>query len=84
MVTLAPPPLYDEIVELLASHADAERLRNFRLSPERQGRLDALLERNREGTLTADEIAELSAFERFEHVVRLLKIRGHRKQRSDA
>jgi hypothetical protein len=39
----------------------------------KQARLDERLEKNREGTVTDDEAAELDAYERFEHVVRLLK-----------
>ncbi len=45
-----------------------------------QERLDILLEKNREGTLTAEETAELDTFERFEHLVRLLKARVLQKQ----
>jgi hypothetical protein len=44
--------------------------------------LDELLERNREGTLTDDESPELDAYERFEHVVRLLKARVLQKRAS--
>jgi len=32
-----------------------------------------LLDKQRDGTLTVAETAELDAYERFEHVVRLLK-----------
>ncbi len=68
-------PVYDELVDLLAETADAERLLAFRLSPPRQRQLEELLEKNREGSLTPEESAELDDFERFEHVVRLLKAR---------
>jgi hypothetical protein len=73
--TLTSPPLYDELVDLLAAQADPEQLRAFRLSAERQQRLDDLLEKNREGRLEPDESAELEDFEQFEHIVRLLKAR---------
>lgn len=75
MATLDTTAVYDELVELLAETADRERLSNFRLSPRRQARLDALLEKNRSGSLAPSEAAELDDFERFEHVVRLLKAR---------
>ena len=52
--------------------ADAVRLSSFRMSQEKQFRLDALLEKNRQGKLTEDESAELDT---FEHLVRLLKAR---------
>lgn len=67
--------LYDELVDLLAANADRERLLSFRLSSAKQNRLDGLLEKNRDGTLTKEETAELDAFEHFEHLVRLLKAR---------
>ena len=67
--------LYDELVDLLAESADADRVLSFCLSPGNQGRLDSLLEKNRQGALTGDESAELDAFEHFEHLVRLLKAR---------
>lgn len=75
MSMLTEPALYDELIEVLAETADSDRVLSFRLSAPMQARLDRLLERNREGGLTADESAELDAFERFEHLVRLLKAR---------
>ena len=72
--------VYDEPVDLLADSADAVRLSSFRMSKEKQSRLDAMLEENRLGTLTEDESRELDAFEHFEHLVRLLKARMLKKQ----
>lgn len=67
--------VYEDLLDLLAQSADADRVLSFRLSPEKQARLDELLERNRHGRLTEEESAELDDFERFEHMVRLLKAR---------
>lgn len=75
MTLMDDTAVYDDLLDLLAESADAERVLAFRLSVPKQKRLDALLDRNREGTLTAQESAELDAYERFEHVVRLLKAR---------
>lgn len=72
--------VYDELLDLLAQSADQSRMLAFRLSSEKQRRLDDLLDKNREGTLSADELAELEAFEGFEHVVRMLKARVLQKQ----
>ncbi len=72
--------VYDELVDLLADSADAVRLSSFRISKEKQSRLDALLEKNRQGLLAEDESAELDVFEHFEHLVRLLKARTLKKQ----
>jgi hypothetical protein len=54
----------------------------FHLSDQKQARLDELLEKNREGTLTGEESTELDAYERFEHLVRLLKARVLQKRSS--
>ncbi|HSX81826.1 MAG TPA: hypothetical protein VLQ80_25080 [Candidatus Saccharimonadia bacterium] len=80
MATLDTHTVYDELLDLLADSADAQRVLAFRLSSLQQKRLDILLEKNREGTLTAEEMAELDTFERFEHLVRLLKARVLQKQ----
>ena len=73
MAPIDDATVYDDLLDLLAESADAKRVLAFRLSAAKQERLEALLDKNREGTLTAAETAELDAYERFEHVVRLLK-----------
>lgn len=75
MSTIDRSAIYDDLLDLLAESADAQRVLAFRLSDEKEARLDELLEKNREGTLTAEETAELDAYEQFEHLVRLLKAR---------
>ena len=82
MSTIDRPALYDELLDILAEGADAHCVLAFRLSAEKQERLDELLEKNREGTLTHEESLELDAYERFEHLVRLLKARLLQKQGS--
>jgi hypothetical protein len=74
------PALYDDLLDLLADSADAKRVLAFRLSEEKQTRLDELLDKNRDGTLTVEESSELDAYEQFEHLVRLLKARLLQKQ----
>lgn len=75
MATLDAPAIYDDLLDLLAESADAQRVLTFRLSDDKQARLDDLLEKNRAGTLTPAESIELDVYERFEHLVRLLKAR---------
>ena len=82
MAPLDDAAVYDDLLDLLAESADAERVLAFRLSAAKQERLDVLLDKNREGTLTVMETAELDAYERFEHVVRLLKARVLQKLRA--
>ena len=80
MSTVEHPLIYDELVDLLADSAAAEKLLAFRLSQHKQQRLDDLLAKNRAGILSAEELAELDAFEQFEHVVRLLKARVRERE----
>jgi hypothetical protein len=80
MFTIDHPAVYDDLLDLLAESADARRVLAFRLSHEKQARLDELLENNREGTLTNEELAELDVYERFAHLVRLLKARVLQKR----
>jgi len=80
MSTVDYPLVYDELVDLLAEDAVPDKVLSFQLSNEKQRRLDDLLSKNRDGTLTPQESAELDAFEQFEHVVRLLKARVREKQ----
>ena len=73
MSAVENPVVYEDLLEILAEGADLERLLAFRLPAEKQARLDALLEKNREGQLTDEDAAQLDTFEHVEHVVRLLK-----------
>lgn len=82
MATTDDAAVYDELLDLLVESANVDRVLAFRLSDAKQERLDALLDKNREGTLTAAETTELDAYERFEHVVRLLKTRVLQKLRA--
>jgi hypothetical protein len=44
--------------------------------------VDRLLEKNRRGTISPAESAELDEFERFERVVRMLKARSARNRKA--
>jgi hypothetical protein len=79
MATAESLPIYDELLDLLADTADIQRLLAFRLPPDRQARLDDLLEKNREGRLGESEHGELAEFERLEHLGRMLKARARQK-----
>jgi hypothetical protein len=83
MSTNNQPPVYDELVEFLASSAKPEQVLAFQLSDEKQNRLDDLLSKNRDQTLSPQESAELDAFEQFERVVRLLKARVRENRIND-
>jgi len=69
-------PIYDEIIDLIAGGATPDELANFRLSPDAQARAHELLERNREGVLSARDSAELDHFTQIEHMLGLIKVRA--------
>jgi hypothetical protein len=81
MSTVDYPLVYDDLVDLLARSAGVSELLDFKLSAAKQRRLDDLLAKNRGGTLTSTESAELDAYEQFEHLVRLVKARVRGRQR---
>lgn len=75
MSSINKSSLYEDLVDVLAEGVDRSRLASFHISKSKQNRLDELLLKNREGTLSPHEEVELATFEQLEHVVRLLKAR---------
>jgi hypothetical protein len=75
MSTINEHTVYDELLDLYVGTANAEQLRDFRLSPTQQGRLDFFLQSNREGTISINDRLELQEFEQLEHLGRMLKAR---------
>jgi hypothetical protein len=73
--TIEQGTVYDTLVDLLVQGGNRQEILKFRLDSEAQSRLNQLLEKNRNGVISAEEISELETFEQFEHVVRLLKAR---------
>lgn len=57
--TAARRTLTEEVADFLASGPSAGEIAHYRISPEAQERVSALMERNEAGTLTPDETAEL-------------------------
>ena len=72
----ATEPVYMELVDFVAHGSTAEQVANFRPSPEAQKRVAELLERQRELTLTEEEIAELDGFVQLEHILGLAKAKA--------
>ncbi len=75
MGTIEQGTVYDTLVDLLVQGGNRQEILKFRLDLEAQSRLNQLLEKNRNGVISPEEISELETFEQFEHVVRLLKAR---------
>ncbi len=63
----------NETITFLASSPSEQALRNFKFSSKIQQRMDELLERNRESSLTDNELKELDELLKLEHVIIMLK-----------
>ena len=70
---------YDEVLEFLTSTPTPEQIISFRPSETTESRISALLEANRNGTLSTEDRDELDEFEQIEHLMRRLKIRAQSK-----
>ena len=75
-ITIAQYSLYNEVIEFLASGPTARAIIAFRPSAEAQAQVTQLLDKNRAGTLTADEQAELDQYERLDYLMTLVKARA--------
>ena len=70
---------YDELIDVLTCGATTERLANFRSSPETQARVGELIERNKVGVITGEEIAEMEEYFAIEHVMIMTKARARQR-----
>lgn len=70
--TLGP---VEEIADFLASCPAPDELLRFRPSPQTQARAEELLEKLKDGCLSAEERKELDQFEQAERLMRLVKAR---------
>jgi hypothetical protein len=79
MATTNRSTLYDELLDLYANTPDVDKLLGYRLPPDKQERLETLLQKNRDGALTPEEQGELDEYEQLEHFGRMLKARVRQK-----
>ena len=77
----SPARIFDEIADLIASEPDRETLLAYRPSQPALDRASELLQKNREGSLTADEQHELDQFTQAELFLRLVKARVRKRIR---
>lgn len=78
-MAIANLPAYEEFVEFITSVPSLEQVSKLRLSETTEARINALLNSNREGTITPAESAELDEYLRLEHIMRKAKIRAIEK-----
>lgn len=69
----------DEFVDFLSEAPSKEQLTEFHFSEVMQTRLRYLLDKNKEGGLTSEELQELDEMELLDHIVTLLKGRVFEK-----
>jgi hypothetical protein len=74
----ATHPVYDEMMKFLASSPTPEQIIDFKISTGAQERLEELLEKNREESLTETESAELDVYELVHHSIIRLKADARR------
>lgn len=75
----SPNPLFDEILDLLASGPTTQQIIAFRPSELLDQRLHYLLDQNSHDRLTAEERMELDEFLRVNQFMNMLKIRARKK-----
>lgn len=73
----SPPPvtypIFQELIDFLATRPTSEQIIAFRIAPKAQARLAYLLEKNREEELTVEESAELDWYEYVHEIMTRLK-----------
>ena len=74
-------PVFDEIIDLIAKLPPKELL-DFHLSKRMQSRLESLLEKEQDKTISADELSELEKYMMLEHIFRMAKARALKKIRA--
>ncbi|BAY47960.1 hypothetical protein SAMD00079811_55790 [Scytonema sp. HK-05] len=71
------PAVYQEVLDFLLKRPTPEEIVAFKVTPSAQTRLQILLQKNREATLTPMEVAELDVYEQLQHLMILLKARAY-------
>lgn len=71
-------PVYEEMMDFLASGPTPEQIIAHKASRSLQRRLEALLDKQREEGLTQEETAEMNAFDQVNDVMSSLKLRARR------
>lgn len=80
----AAHPAYLEFIDFIAAGTTPEQIIAFRPSIKAQQRVTDLIEREKEGMLSAEEKAELDHFLDLEHILRVAKARAQQILASDS
>ena len=74
----------DVVTDFLSSAPTLEEIAGYRLPDELQARAHALLEKNRDGTLSAEERAEMEEFRQIDHLMTLVKGKARLKLKAQS
>ncbi len=74
--------IFIEIADFITSQPTLEDIIAYHISPSQQERIDDLLDRNREGTLSSDERQEMETYLIISHVMSLAKAKARFKLQS--
>jgi hypothetical protein len=69
-------PAYYEMIDFIAAGTTPEAVIRFHPSQEAQERVAELIERKKEGTISAAEQKELDHYMELEHIIRMAKARA--------
>jgi len=69
---------YEEIVDFIAAGTTPQGVAQFHASAETKMKVEELLHREKNGTLSPEEKAELNDYLQLEHLMRLTKARARR------
>lgn len=74
--------IFTEIADFITSQPTLEEIVAYRISASQQDYIDNLLERNREGQLSAEERQEMESFLAISHLMSLAKAKARLKLQS--
>ncbi len=69
-------PIYAEIIDFIAAGTTPQSVADFLPSAESQRMLASLMEREKTGSLSVEEKAEIDHFMELEHILRMAKARA--------
>ncbi|HEY3453157.1 MAG TPA: hypothetical protein VGK64_01050 [Bryobacteraceae bacterium] len=73
---MATNPTYFEIIDFIFENRNLEQIIEFHPSDATQRRVEELIAKEREGTITEQEHLELEDYMQFDHIMTLMKARA--------
>jgi hypothetical protein len=76
------PSIFTEVADFITSQPTLEQIIAYHISASQQDYIDNLLERNREGNLSAEEQQQMESFLAISHLMSLAKAKARLKLQS--